>query len=123
MVLICLKSRRERKETNMDNIIIILIGEKEEWLLNGIERYLEYPEHKKLPSQYIPEIKKEIESNLYIVVRTCAAPIVNYIGSLIGNGGLSHLKCYIYYKNKQHCYDEEGVLIDWEYGCLDNWDT
>jgi hypothetical protein len=84
---------------------------------------MEYPEHKKIASEYIPEVWKHIKDNEDVRIVTCSEAIVNFLGERIDAGKLLSDEVKILVENTAYYYDEKGCLINWRYGYfLWDWD-
>jgi hypothetical protein len=77
---------------------------------------LEYPEHKKIASEYIPEVWEHILKTKDAHIVTCSENIVNFIGERIFSGLLNSHDIDLIVENEHFTYDERGALIDWRYG-------
>lgn len=104
---------------NMKKIIKILIGDKPE----SSKVTLIYPEYKRLPSEYIPDVAKHIKEFDHVVIRTCAESIVNLVGVGIDFKWFSSDDCTVEFDGKTYGYSSDGCLIDdWPYGAIGLYD-
>lgn len=82
-----------------------------------------YPEHKKLPSEFIPELYRTIIAYGHdLVIETAHEAVANFVGCLIDKGIVAHTNVRVLVYDKEFKYDAEGILVNWEYGVLGSWD-
>jgi len=86
-------------------------------------KVLEYPEYKKLPSAFVPEVKEYILNREHsIVIYTAHEAIANAIGQMIADNQLSFISPTVYFNDEEYLYDRDGCLTHWPFGCLSHWD-
>ena len=84
---------------------------------------LEYPEHKKIASEYIPEVWKHIKENKDVHIVTCSENIVNFIGQQINDKKLWTDNIKLIVEDTPYFYKDDGELMNWRYGYfLWDWD-
>lgn len=104
---------------NMKKTIKILIGDKPE----SSKVTLIYPEYKRLPSEYIPDVAKHIKELDHVVIRTCSESIVNLVGVGIDYKWFLPDDCSVEFEGKIYGYDSNGILTDgWPYGAISLYD-
>jgi len=81
---------------------------------------LEYPEHKKIASEFIPEVWDHILKTKDVHIVTCNEHIIEFIGERIGRGLLFSDKVKLIVEDQVYYYNDEGVLLNWRYGYFFN---
>ena len=84
---------------------------------------LEYPELRKLPSEYMPAVVEHLAAAAdNPVIRTCSDTIVNFVGEMIDYGFADHERCFIKLGEETFKFDFHGVIEgNWPYGAMCFW--
>lgn len=77
---------------------------------------LEYPEYKKIASEYIPEVWEHIKNNQDVRIVTCSSRVVDFVGLLIYEKQINSEDVDLTIEGKTYKYDDEGILLNWPFG-------
>ena len=98
--------------------LVILVNE--DTPLSASRILCRFPEIMRTPNQLIDELNKVIidtkKNNKKLTITTFNPDPINYIGALIDNKVYDCTKVVIIVEGKDYFYDEEGALINWQYG-------